>query len=29
VEAVSLKISKAAGAFCAVESMGHEWKQFR
>jgi len=29
VEAVSLKISEAAGAVCAVESMGHEWKQFR
>jgi len=29
VEAVSLMISEATGAVCAVESMGHEWKQFR
>ena len=29
VEAVSLQISEAAGAMCAVESMRHPWKQFR
>jgi hypothetical protein len=28
VEEVSLKISEAAGAVCAVESMCHPWKQF-
>jgi hypothetical protein len=29
VEAVSLKISDAAGAGCSVECMRHHWKQFR
>jgi CMP-N-acetylneuraminic acid synthetase len=29
VEAVSLKISEAAGVVSAVESMRHPWKQFR
>jgi hypothetical protein len=29
VEAVSLMISEAAGAVCAVECMRHQWKQFR
>jgi len=28
VEAVSLKISEAAGAVCTVECMRHQWKQF-
>jgi hypothetical protein len=28
MEAVSLKISEAAGAVGAIESMGHPWKQF-
>jgi len=29
VEALSVMISEAAGAVCAVESMRHQWKQFR
>jgi len=29
VEAVSLKMSEAAGVVCAVESRRHPWKQFR
>jgi len=29
VEAVSVVISEAGGAVCAVESMRHQWKEFR
>jgi len=29
MEVLSVMISEAGGAVCAVESMRHQWKQFR